>query len=612
MTTRTLTLAFAFCLAACSDDPTPPTNKPDQGKEMGAPDLGQDTASDLSLDMMPDAAPDLDVPEMCVPRVQCSANACGMEEDGCGGMLDCGRCLCEDGMPTQPSCGVCGLGHIVCGEDARPPKCVQPELPDGITLRCDKLVFVDLAAQPGGDGSRERPLNDLLAGIEAGRERLSDVLVAGNTMVVLDTSLPVIETVSVIAGFESGTWRYDPVNNQPHVFGNNNAEGEGVGMIARGIISPTLIANMRIGVRDTRMPGQKSFYGAKILNSPGLILQRIVIQTLDGKAGDAGAPGDETLSAAGKRGSNGRPAQLASGGQGMPPQGGAGGTNTQCNAGGGGQGGRGGTFTAWSLLEPRPACDAQSGSPSSDGTPGGAPSCPGFFAIFNNNAPAFSRPAQSGAPGVATLTLEGESLVHGGLGGPGAQGADGKGGGGGGGASWCDDNFWTQATIRCSNNYHGASGGGGGAGGCGGQGGQGGQPGGNAIGMLAIGSSGLKLIDTVVSASAGGPGGQGGRGAAGGAGGEGGLGTDLAADGTTMPFRSGNGGKGADGQRGGDGGGGAGGFSVGIWCKDTIIIPRGQNSYTAAQGGAGAAPLTEGGVKAPDGESIATKDCGLE
>ena len=88
-----------FAAWGCSDSAAP-VKRPQTQQDMGQlPDL-----------KMPE-------PDMCAP-VSCQAlgAVCGAQDDGCGGVLDCGPCSCQ--LPQDLSCGICGLGQLKCDGDA--------------------------------------------------------------------------------------------------------------------------------------------------------------------------------------------------------------------------------------------------------------------------------------------------------------------------------------------------------------------------------------------------------------------------------------------------------------------------------------------------------------
>ncbi|WP_438027118.1 hypothetical protein [Sorangium sp. So ce233] len=161
---------------------------------------------------------------------------------------------------------------------------------------------------------------------------------------------------------------------------------------------------------------------------------------------------------------------------------------------------------------------------------------------------------KAGDPGNGTLlTLAG---IEGGDGGSGTTGKRGQGGGGGGGA---------KAGLFCvagANTVEGpgASGGGGGAGGCGGKGGGGGKAGGSSIGIVSLGTK-LVLTEVTVAVGKAGKGGNGAGGRGGALGGSGATGGTPSPNGGSAGC---DGGRGGQGGMGGPGAGGRGGHAVGL------------------------------------------------
>jgi hypothetical protein len=164
---------------------------------------------------------------------------------------------------------------------------------------------------------------------------------------------------------------------------------------------------------------------------------------------------------------------------------------------------------------------------------------------------------QAGAAGSGTGMLAGDVGFIGASGGDGKKGGPGQGGGGGGGQKG------KQATAMKPTVCAGASGGAGGAGGCGGWGGKGGQAGGSSIALVSVSATitmiGVKLVSS--KAGDGGGGGSSQPGALGGLGGTGGSGMTVE---LVAMFAACKGGTGGIGGRGGPGGGGSGGHSLGI------------------------------------------------
>jgi hypothetical protein len=544
-----LCVVGSLVMVGCGDDPKPPASEADQGMDQGT-DLGADQAPDLMPDMEPDQA-------MCAPQMLCLPGECGQVDNGCGGQLDCGVCLCKDGQAQVPSCGTCELGTISCAMGDRYPSCEQPKLPAGVQLDCDAVVYFDPTAPQTGMGTREVPYSNLDEAVARVNALGGGAVVMGGDVVVefgREVELP--EAVMLLGGFDAQTFAYNPARKPTlRLVPSQPTHGA---ILVQNATRKTVLHNLKVEVAAS-LPGVV-LHGIRALEAPGLVLSAVDVVVADGAPGldgGVGASGED-----GKKGQDGRAdGQRVLGGtpgsgcligllEILGGDGGAGGV-PPLQVGQTGKGERGGV-----------GADAPSGQPL-----GGSPGFEGTMAPENGfhggDGSPYRDPAQAGAPGRVAVAVEGGRVVAQGAGGDGANGGRGASGGGGGGATYC-------TTALCGTLRRGPSGGGGGAGGCGGKGGSGGQAGGTVVGVLAVNSTGMEFLASTVTVGQGGAGGKGGAGGAGGGGGAGGVpGLIMAQQGFTLS--GGFGGRGGPGQRGGKGGGGAGGSSLGVLCENTQL-----------------------------------------
>lgn len=594
--------------------------------------------SDMASDQTPDQS---DMPDMtdttpdtsCTPKTcESLGDVCGMVDDGCGNILDCGTCACVDKKPTTPDCGPCQLGTASCDEN-NAIACDFPDIPE-VTDQIDcttSFYYVSNLKDQQGDGTKDNPFNTLNAALEAAKTaapRPLAILVQGNKPYTVQ--LDVINGVSIIGGF-SDRWRYD--KDLRSKITSPNTGGDVFGLTARDINTPTLISNLTISNEDA-IDGHHN-YGATIIDAPKLIIANSIIRAGNGGIGIDGSDGVVGMN--GQRGIDGQPGCL------IPEvfveyQGGGVPLYVPCNAGGSsrinnncpldtasGKGGDGGHPSTPHTNFKRPS-DGQN-SPGSNTTKGGS------IQVNDRNGrtpPQYMTTAPNGPPGKAVGKIEPSGLwkyTSQATGGNGQTGRNGPGGSGGGSTTLYQDPQFPQVYAYIST----PGGGSGGSGGCGGTGGTGGSPGGVSIGIVIVDSPNMSIINSQIYAGEGGMGGTGGQGASGGNGGEGGKGSDLigtakmcsATNGLGCSITqsrptsnvAGNGGVGANGQTGGNGAGGAGGSSIGAYCVSSIPKLTGTDSFVAGLPGLGGGKMInndpENSTKGEDGLSIKEFGCTL-
>ena len=573
----------------------------DQGPPDTPADLGPSTDEEMGQDMGQDMEP------VCVPIEQCPTDACGMIDDGCGGRLACEPCTCEQGQPSSPTCGPCGLGRAVCDtEDIL--TCELPAIPGLEQITCEDIVHMDAGASGGLDeGTREQPydqIHEALAEVRTrsrvtGEPQLIVMTSSGELVVEEDPDRPtgvryleLLDGVSMVGGY-SRDWVYDPEGT------TTIRSGSTTGASALRLTRPSLIEGLVIQAQDATEPGGSS-YGLFLAGvSSQLELARLEIRAGRGADGASGEDGD-----VGEDGLEGADAgQITRVGASSPPVPGMP-EVSPCPDIQGGAGGRG--------QSPEGAQAAEPGQDSMLGARGGA-AAPGGIAGQQGQDGADGDPGRAGEPGPEPQLDAGQfmgmSWSHAADGSPGTPGRPGQGGGGGGGGR--RDAFHAPGMPASSYGW-GGSGGAGGMGGCGGGPGQGGQGGGSSIGLLIVDSPQVRFRDVSVRAQQAGDGGVGGDGGPGGRGKAGGEGTRQLEDASgQLKFHDGaggDGGTGGDGGPGGAGSGGAGGHSYGAFC-DALITGIGQLELVPAREGRGGRHGGDG-ADAPDGLSQAQLGCG--
>ena len=469
--------------------------------------------------------------QTCTPGTP-TTEICDAKDNDCDGIVDngvdtstslqhCGACNTPCSRPNAvPVCaaGVCGIGSCLAGFvdlDGDPANGCEYACTGGVTTdfpdltiadaNCDGLdgelnnsVFVAPPGAGGNDsnpGTRASPKATITAGLAtAVATSKRDVLVASGTYV---------EQVSITTagkglygGYTAGTW----------------VRSFSTAVTVTGVNTPLSINNAAntvvqgfsfIGANATGAGA--SAYGALLVNSPGVKLERLTISAGSGTAGTAGTAG--AAGASGNPGAQGTPGCEDSGGLCSScsiPTGGVGGTSACGRTGGtggfpgngSGAGGMGGAAVGGTLGGP--------------GTPSGFGdwATPSTYWGVNGTTP--STPGTNGTSGTGfgTLSAIGYTRAVTTGGGTGPHGNGGGGGGGGGGG-----------TVNCDS--YGGAGSGGGAGGCGGSGGTAGLSGGGSFAVFLWNST-VVATDCAVTSAGGGAGGNGGAGGGGGIGGNGG------------------------------------------------------------------------------------------
>lgn len=590
------------CQLACSEEPASsnnPSPKPDAGgQEMGPPDMPPDINEEMS----------------CTKRTQCAQGACGMVDDGCGGALDCGACDCVEGVPSSPTCGICGLGVNTCtGAEA---SCNAPPLIaslDPLGFEPDAcagaILYVDSTQTSGGMGTKEAPYGSLVDALAAAKASTRAILIQGNATQTYPQGIELLNGVSLVGGWDD-QWRPNPQFRPTIIVGGVLPNKSLYGVAARNINSPTTVSHLKFGTPDHAEPGASN-YAFYVKDSTGLILDTVEIS--------AGAAGKGTDGPKGVDGSPGTPGEDASpasfvsnrsdGSEGdfslpnfeacrqsMP--------ELYCT------GARGGKGRYWKLSsgsisgEQNGRASASGGAGGFAGTFGGPDGKRGLPGMYMSSS------AVLGAAGQIRGSVVDGYWISQGTGGPGGIGPMGGGGGGGGGAFSSGLELpphcgMCQGCQVCPAPH----GGGGGGGGEGGGPGSGGEPGGSSYGLFALNSK-LVVFASIVKAGFAGAGGEGGLGGAGGAGGRGGKGgSSIIVSGQPRPtsYRGGDGERGLDGLPGGPGGGGAGGDSLGAFCVEGSSLQV--DAFTRFEHGGQAVGGNSMGLKGEDGRGLETFGC---
>jgi hypothetical protein len=429
-------------------------------------------------------------------------------------------------------------------------------------------VFVSASAEPGGDGTRERPFQSFA---EAAAAKPKRVYACAEEYAEI-SGVSFDGGVEIYAGFTecTGAWTWSATAKATlsgpadavaltlsdgdnhlenlNVVAANAAAGGGssIAVVASG--GSVAIVNGDLTAGD----GMDGAAGATLPQDP----------MLDGDPGD---PGVGVCAAGGNNpGPEGKTKSCDTGGSSVAGKGGDGGPVTAMTldlAGNGGDGapadpaqptkGLGGIGEGQGMPEATECTDGSSGASGAAGDSG------------------------AGASGIGSLSATGYAGVNGTAG---TNGMPGQGGGGGGGAKGVlNFNCGMGPADRA-----GASGGAGGTGGCGGNGGGGGRAGGSSIALVVV-EAAVTLNGVTLSPGKAGNGGTGGDGQTGGAKGNGG--DSALGAGTAKP--SCRGGDGGAGGIGGPGGGGQGGHSVGIAFQGSIPPTGGEFSVVAENFGTG-------------------------
>ncbi len=408
---------------------------------------------------------------------------------------------------------------------------------DGIDGEVNNSVFVTTTGSDGNPGTRTAPKLTLAGALSAAiSTNKRDVLVAGGGYLgQVNITAP---NKGLYGGYTAGTWAR-ALTTAVTVTGTNtplsitNANNAVVQLMTFNGADP-------VGVSATA-------YGALIVNSASVQLERVNISAGAGTAGSSGGTG-----ASGAAGGNG--------GQGAPgcedssfitcrncsrPTPGAGGTST-C----GRNGGRGG-FPGNEHASGEAGLAGVTANPG-PGTPSGGGNWATPAIYWGANGAAVSNGTNGSSGGnFGVLGPVGYTVANTTDGTDGADGnGGGGGGGGGGGPNACDS--------------YGGAGSGGGAGGCKGTRGTRGTSGGGSFGIMLWNST-VQATTCVITASNGGAGGNGGPGGIGGNGGSGGPRNNYGGSGEQDDGSNGApGGNGSKAGNGGAGGAGGGGPSIGV------------------------------------------------
>lgn len=579
-TFTTMVFLLGLCgLAGCAGD----DSSIEQAQD--APDMPQQ--AEVLPDMgEPDAEAESDA-EACEPLVanETCRDQCGLQDDGCGGSIDCGVCECVGGDPAEPMCGPCGLGVARCTE-AGELECVDDLRVDPTSCE-SAVVYFRQSDAAEGTGHLEDPFTswELVEDALNTRADIAAVVIAASPRIA--HQLTVYDGVSILGGFDSEfapdvsmRARFEPrVNADTPCRNVRCARGDvchkgtcvavpecpdgglhtdhQLGLRAVDITASTLVRGIDVYAPDGSQ-GQSS-YGAVAKNAEGLTLKSVTIHAGQGGDGAEGADGRDGMF--GQDGGDGQPGFVTGSGVNASRGGGAPGHVRQssdarrtCAYDSRVAAGRGGTGEwRWSDQSTLPA------SPGKD-----SETATGGEALrFNGDIGGAGASGRAGRDGAAPESSpfcisNAQTLLMRGRGEDGEHGQNGGGGAGGGGA---------KSTIDCG----GVSGGGGGSGGCGGEAGMGGLPGGASVGLLLQDESAPSLIQTIISTAEpgqGGPGGVGGRGAGGG---KGGAWAGVCETGEQV-WTSGPGGRGGDGGEGGDGAPGRDGFAESVVCLVPTVL----------------------------------------
>jgi hypothetical protein len=474
---------------------------------------------------------------LVVTGVATQAVACANTAEDCALIGE----ACPGQTPTTTSAtgtGGGGGGNSICD---MPPK----DNPGAITDDCG--VFVKSGAM-GGDGTKDKPLNDLKSAVAKAGELMKRRIYACVGAYTDTLTLP--PGFMLYGGFDCDNgWAVTEQRSTLKGAADNiplTLEGDGT--------AKSHVESFDIVAVDATLAGRSSI--AAVAQDTAIV--HFESCTLTAGRGASGAEGASAETAA-------QPQPLKSN------DGKAACTSSMMNPGGtinenacapenpelpessiGGKGGDG--YTSF-------------GDPGSPGTAtpepadpkgqGGQPSMTMCAMGGDGTAGVDGAEGQAGAAGSGNGTLADDVGFIGASGGDGKKGGPGQGGGGGGGQKG------KQATAMKPTVCAGASGGAGGAGGCGGWGGKGGQAGGSSIALVSVNATitmiGVKLVSS--KAGNGGGGGSSQPGALGGLGGVGGSGMTVE---LVAMYAACKGGTGGIGGRGGPGGGGSGGHSLGI------------------------------------------------
>ena len=571
---------------------------------------------------------------MCVPQTVCDAGACGMAPDGCGGMVDCGRCECESGtfVGADTGCGPCGLGLKTCSVGTTGAATCSMGSLESYGLPADpdeavctaRLVFVEAALMPKGDGTKANPYASYAQAMT--KVNVGQVVVLSNQEEFTE-ALTLRNGIHVLGGYNrlNDQWFRDKALKTkisvPWVPGEDQ-----VGVRAKDLSDLTRLEGIELVMADApAQPAQRAFHSVGVMaqDTKDLHIKDSSITSgrpAAGLDGSPGAPGIEGTK--GADGSNGYLCFDIMLNQSTPrPQGGSGGVQPGCDAAGGAGGASGGFSSSLTnptlgrLLPSEAGKDGRNVRGGQGGNRSTQSNIPAPDGLDGLNGP-------MATPGVAgrakgAWEKQGEALVWV-YEGDGADGEDGNAGGGGGGGGGQDFIYWNGS--RGQEYSWGPTGAGGGAGGCGGGGGGGGKAGGSSFGIVLYDAT-LTLAATKVQAALGGLGGVGSTGGGGGRGGVGGTPgkhTTFRPGPGDMPqiapaivmAQGGTGGDGGRGSAGAGGAGGAGGASVAVYCASPLsqVIQDGASELLTDGAATGGSSLDGGGF-GPEGISKQSEGC---
>jgi len=451
-----------------------------------------------------------------------------------------------------------------------PPACSGDPVADRELVRNDCGTFVSASAAPGGDGTKEKPLQSFAAAADLGATRIYACADSYDEAAGVKFS----GGAEIFAGFTdcgpTGAWAWGEASKATL----NGAANE-VALTLDG--GDYLLRNLNVKAADATTAGASSI--AVVVNKGKL---DVVDGDLTAGAARDGAEGESPADDPMLNGDDGEQGVgVCMGGADNP---GRMGKTKTCSTGGqsvAGSGGNGGEFMANTLL---PAGSGTDGTPADSAQPtngkGGVGQGAGSPAAAScddgiSGASGASGTSGPGATGAGTIAINGYTGLNGT---EGTSGKPGQGGGGGGGSKG-------GLSINCAGQTSkrvGASGASGGTGGCGGIGGGGGQAGGSSIALLVLDSA-VELSGATLTAGRAGDGGSGGDGQNGGQKGAGGLAGASAGSAAA----SCSGGDGGQGGLGGPGGGGQGGHSLGIAFQGTTAPVGGTFQIDAMNKGVG-------------------------
>lgn len=418
-------------------------------------------------------------------------------------------------------------------------------------------IFVSPTGTSAGEGTRDKPLSSIAAGIAMAKAAKKRVYVCQGTY---KESLALEDKVSVIGGFEcSKVWAASDA-------GRSRIESPtSPALRAEDIVTPTTFAGFDV-LAPKGTPASPSSIGLIAHNAKSLTIAKSSITASDAADGTPGVEGKAPDPGTKIDGSNGTPSDSNDNNR---KWGGVSGGTSTCGGGAGGHGGEGAVY------ECTTGCHLE-------GTlflcPPSYPSrCTRFFPL-NLTTPCGTTNPESKTGAVGTNGTDGASAsVIGSLSQAGYEPANGTAGSSGHPGEGGSGGTAESLPKECRSPGTTAYGPGGGAGGCGGVSGTPGTGGGASIGALLLSSEGMTFDAAVMVAGAGG------------AGGEGTLGAPPTVGGMpgTSPTGAGPGQPGGRGGRPGVSGSGAGGPSFGIAYTTGAPTLIHDASAKAGKGGAG-------------------------